>query len=262
MNRAASGESDFPQVGGALVVGGTGGLGREIVRRLAHNGVHVAFTYNSNRDAAVVLQAELVEQGAKVSAYQLDLMDQGSIKTAVESVAEAFGGLHTVVYAAGVPLYLSYISKIAAEDMLFHMQSDVMGFFHILQTSLPHVRAARGSYIACCSCGLDKWPIKDALSVVPKSGIAALVKGVAREEGHLGVRANVVGTGVMDAGITRSGRESGDIPESFITGAIKTTPLGRLGEAGDVAEAVLFLASQRARFITGQTLNVDGGWTA
>ena len=90
-----------------------------------------------------------------------------------------------------------------------------------------------------------------------QAGIAALVRGIAREEGRYAVRANVIGTGVIDAGITQAGLESGDVPQNFVDGAIQSTPLGRLGEADDIAEAVLFLASQRAKFITGQVLNVD-----
>ncbi|MEX1670535.1 SDR family NAD(P)-dependent oxidoreductase [Zhongshania guokunii] len=254
-------ESQFPASGTALVVGGTGGLGRAIVSRLIANGSAVAFTYHSNTAAADSLLAEHNDSGVAVSAYQMDLMDSASISHVVESVAAAGGGIHTLVYSAGAPLYLRYIGAIESDRMNFHLQSDVMGFFNLVQSSLPYIRELQGSYVACCSCGLEKWPIKDALSVVPKAGIAALVKGLAREEGRYGVRANVIGTGVIDAGITQAGLESGDVPQNFVSGAIQTTPLGRLGEADDIAEAVLFLASKRAKFITGQVLNVDGGWT-
>ncbi|WP_415240075.1 SDR family NAD(P)-dependent oxidoreductase [Zhongshania aliphaticivorans] len=251
----------FPLVGVALVVGGTGGLGRAIVAKLAANGSSVAFTYNTNSTAAAALEAEHAGGDYSVKAYQMDLMDSAAISSVVESIAESHGGIHTVVYSAGAPLYLRYIGAIEPERMNFHLQSDVMGFFNVVQNTLPHMRALKGAYVACCSCGLDKWPVKDALSVVPKAGIAALVRGIAREEGRYAVRANVIGTGVIDAGITQAGLESGDVPQNFVDGAIQSTPLGRLGEADDIAEAVLFLASQRAKFITGQVLNVDGGWT-
>src|SRR3546814_14561499 len=122
-----------------------------------------------------------------------------------------------------------------------------MGFFKVVQATLPHVRDAKGAYVACCSCGGEKWPIKDALSVVPKSAVMAIARGIAREEGRFGVRANIVGTGVINAGVTISGVESGDVPESFITGAAQMTPLGRIGEADDVAEAEIGRASWRAR---------------
>jgi NAD(P)-dependent dehydrogenase (short-subunit alcohol dehydrogenase family) len=75
------------------------------------------------------------------------------------------------------------------------------------------------------------------------------------------VRANAIGTGVIDAGITHTGLASGDVPQNFLDGAVKTTPLGRIGDAQDIAEAVIYFASRRAKFVTGQLLNVDGGWS-
>lgn len=251
----------FPARGAALVIGGTGGLGQAIVRKLAAHGASVALSYHSRREPAELLAAECSGDGRTATAYQMDLMDRDAIIRVVKAVAETYGGIHTVVYAAGAALYLRYIGAIEAERMSYHLQSDVMGFFNVVQASLPHMREAKGAYVACCSCGIDKWPFKDALSVVPKAGVTALARGIAREEGRFGVRANVIGTGVINAGITLAGLESGDVPQNFITGAIQTTPLGRLGEADDIAEAVLYLASPRSKFVTGQVLNVDGGWT-
>lgn len=253
--------SDFPAEGAALVVGGTGGLGNGIVRALAAQGVQVAFTYNSRRDPASAMVAELEAAGAKLKAYQLNLLDRDSIVAAVDSAAADFNGLHTVIYAAGAELYLRYISLIEPDRMAHHVQSDVMGCFHVVQATLPHLRKTRGSYVVCCSSAMDKWAIKDALSAVPKSAVASIAKGIAREEGRFGIRANVVGTGVINAGMTVAGVASGDVPASFIEGAAQVTPLGRIGEAEDIAEAVLFLASRRAKFVTGQVLNVDGGWS-
>lgn len=248
----------FPKQGAALVIGGTGGLGQAIVPTLAENNTDVAFTYFGNRAAA----DELAAAGpGRIEAFRLDLGDRESIVAAVDAVVEAYGGIHSLVYAAGAPIYLKYIGQIEPNRMAHHLDSDVMGFFNIVQATLPHIRAARGSYVACCSCGVEKWPIKDALSVVPKTAVMAITKGIAREEGRFGVRANVVGTGVINAGITLAGITSGDVPESFVSGAVQMTPLGRLGEAQDIAEAVLYLASRRASFVTGQVLNVDGGWT-
>ena len=256
----SQGTADFPAHGAALVIGGTGGLGSTIVRGFAARGVNVAFTYHSRREPAVALADELSNDDCRLQAYSLDLMDRDSIVAAVAAAAADFGGIHTVVYAAGAALYLRYMGQIEPERMAYHVQSDVMGFFHVVQATLPHVREMKGSYVACCSSGLDKWPIKDALSIVPKSAVATITRGIAREEGRFGIRANIVGTGVINAGITLAGLASGDVPESFIKGAAEMTPLGRIGEGEDIAEAVLFLASHRAKFITGQNLNVDGGW--
>lgn len=251
----------FPKQGAALVIGGSGGLGSEIVRGFAARGVDVAFTYHSRREPALALAEELGDSDCRLQAYPLDLMERESILAAVDAAVSDFGGIHTVVYAAGAALYLRYMGLIEHERMAYHVQSDVMGYFHIVQATLPHIREAKGSYVACCSNGLEKWPIKDALSIVPKSAVSTMTRGIAREEGRFGVRANIVGTGVINAGITLAGLESGDVPESFIKGAKEVTPLGRIGEGEDIAEAVLFFASSAAKFVTGQILNVDGGWS-
>lgn len=261
MTEAANSKPLFPVEGCALVIGGSGGLGSAVVRRLAANGVNVALTYNSRRETADKLAQEVAQTGVRAEAFQIDLVNRDSIITAVDAAAASFGGIHTVVYAAGAVLYLRYLSQIEADRMAYHIDSDVMGYFNIVQATLPYVRSVKGSYVLCSSCGVEKWPIKDALSVVPKAAITALTKGIAREEGRFGVRANIVGTGVIDAGVTHTGLASGDVPQSFVDGAAQMTPLGRIGEADDIGEAVVFLASSKAKFITGQLLNVDGGWS-
>ncbi len=251
----------FPAEGGALVIGGSGGLGSVIVRTLSAYGSDVAFTYNTRRGPAEDLAKEIKSKGHVSAAFPISLTDRGSIIEAVEASASALKGIHTLVYAAGAVIYLRYMSQIEHERMAHHVDSDVMGYFNLIQAAMPHLRKTRGSVVACSTCGIERWPIKDALSVVPKAAVTALTIGVAREEGRFGVRANVVGTGVIDAGVTKTGLASGDVPENFIVGAIQTTPLGRIGDAADVAEAVAYFASSRAKFVTGQVLNVDGGWS-
>ncbi len=262
---AATSEADvssakFPS-GAALVVGGSGGLGAGIARRIAAYGSDVALTYNTRRERGEALASELRTDGRKAGAYAVDLTKQASVIALVEDVVREFGTLHTVVFAAGPAFALRYISQTDPATMEHHLASDIMGFFHITQAALPHLRKTRGSLVACCTCGFDRWPVKDAISVVPKSGVWAIARGVAREEGRFGVRANVIGTGVINAGSSVDGLANGNVPSNFIEDAAAATPLRRLGEADDIAEAVCFLASRQASFITGQLLNVDGGWS-
>jgi NAD(P)-dependent dehydrogenase (short-subunit alcohol dehydrogenase family) len=99
------------------------------------------------------------------------------------------------------------------------------------------------------------------LSVAPKGAIEALLRGIAREEGRNGVRANAVAVGVVDAGMFPKLVERGELSQQWIDAAIRNTPLRRFGKPQDIADAAVFLASSRARYITGQTLFVDGGYT-
>ncbi len=116
-----------------------------------------------------------------------------------------------------------------------------------------------GSYIAITSIGLSRWPTKDVLSVAPKAAIDALISGIAKEEGRNGVRANSIQLGIIEAGIFLRIKDTEYTPE-YVEAAKRNTALKRLGSAQDVANAVIFLASNKASYITGQCLYLDGGY--
>ena len=141
------------------------------------------------------------------------------------------------------------------------MDWDVNGFFHVIHAALPHLRDSQGSIVFVSSAGLKRFPPGDVLSVAPKGAIEALMRGIAREEGRYGVRANNVAVGVVDAGMFPKLVERGELTQEWIDAATRNTPLRRFGTPGEIADAAVFLASARARYITGQTLFVDGGYT-
>jgi NAD(P)-dependent dehydrogenase (short-subunit alcohol dehydrogenase family) len=114
--------------------------------------------------------------------------------------------------------------------------------------------------VSATSAGLARFPARDILSVAPKAAIEALVRGVAREEGRYGVRANCVALGVVEAGIFERLRQAELSPE-WVAQAQRNTPLQRFASAAEIAEAAVFLASSRASYITGHTLLVDGGYS-
>jgi 3-oxoacyl-[acyl-carrier protein] reductase len=247
--------TDFP-AGTALVAGGSGGIGRAICRRLAAAGSDVALTYRGNAAGAEAAAADVRAAGRAAQVHRLDLTDAA----AARALFERLGPVHTVVYAAGPAIRQPYISQIPADAWREAIDAEVHGFFHLVQAAIPALRATRGALVAVTSAGLLRYPARDALSVAPKAAITALAVGVAREEGRYGVRANCVALGVIEAGIFLRLRDDTFTP-AWLDAMRRNTALGRFGAAEEAAEAVTFLASARASYITGQTLAVDGGYS-
>ena len=257
---AVANQPAFPD-GVALVVGGSGGVGRAVATALAQAGTDVALTYRSNQEAGEEVVAEIEAAGGSASAHALDLTDVAATKDLAAMLATSRGGLHTVVNAAGAPIAQPYISQADPETFRGVIEGDLSGFFNLVHACLPHLRdQGGGSLVAITSAGLKRFPPGDILSVAPKAGIEALVRGIAREEGRYGVRANCVALGVIEAGMFLKLREA-ELDETWQEAAKANTPLRRFGTASEVADATVFLASARANYITGQTLMLDGGYT-
>jgi NAD(P)-dependent dehydrogenase (short-subunit alcohol dehydrogenase family) len=252
-------QPDFPP-GGAVVFGGSGGVGRAICVRLAEAGSDVALTYRSNAAVGEEVAASIRATGRRGEAHPVAAGDEGAMNALLEGAAARFGGVHTVVYAAGSDIPMRFVSEVSRSDWRDVMDADANGFFDLVRAALPHLRASRGSIVAVTSAGLYRFPSRDVLSVAPKAAIEALVRAIAKEEGRFGVRANAVALGVIEAGIFArlSGRELG---KDWIEAAHRNTPLRRFGTAGEVADAVRFLSSSRASYVTGQTLVLDGGYS-
>jgi NAD(P)-dependent dehydrogenase (short-subunit alcohol dehydrogenase family) len=251
---------DFSHRGGAaLVVGATGGIGQAIARMLAERGCRVALTFRANGDTAAALTAAI---GEPARAWQLDLTDETACARVVEEVAQAFGGIHTLCHAAGPHVPMVHLSRVSPSQFRSQMENDAIGFFNVLAPALPHLRASQGSIVAVTTAATDRIAIRDGLSLTPKGAVEALVRGIAAEEGRFGVRANIVGPGMLTDGMAQRLIDSGDLDDTALAAATKNIPMRRFGHADDIAEVVCFLASDRAGYISGQKVNVDGGYTA
>lgn len=244
--------------GTALVIGGSGGIGAAICHALAETGSNVVLSYHSNSSAADELVTDLKKKGVESLARQLNLTDIDSIKAIVAEAKARFGSIDSVVYAAGPPLEFLYVNEIEPSEWARVINTDVNGCFNLISAVLPTLRdQGYGAIVALTTAAFDRAPPRDILSAAPKAAIQMLIKGVAREEGRFGIRANCVGPGFIEAGLGLATIH--EHTQSYVDKMTKAIPLKRPGTAEDVADVVVFMLSDKARYVTGETICVAGG---
>jgi len=226
----------------ALVAGGAGGIGRAIVALLAAAGARVV-----SLDLAGAAPVEGAES------LDCDLRDATAIAAAVAAVADRWGRLDVVVHAAGVTRD-GVLWKLARADWDEVLAVNLTSAFDLLRAVAPRLRAARsGSVVLISSINGERGKFGQSNYAASKAGLIGLARSAARELGAAGVRVNVVAPGLIRTPMT-----AGLAPE-LVERAVAETALGHAGEPEDVAGAVLYLASDLSRHVTGQVLRVDGG---
>jgi NAD(P)-dependent dehydrogenase (short-subunit alcohol dehydrogenase family) len=246
------------QQGVTLVIGGSGGLGAAICTTLASLGSNIALTYRSRADAAKDLADQIRAVGREAHVTQVDIEDASAVQAMVDEVITKFGHIHSVVYAAGPPLEFLYINEIKPDEWARVINADVNGCFNVVAATLPHLRTRRaGNYVAIVTAAVDRSPPRDILSAAPKAAIQMFIRGVAREEGRSGIRANCVGPGYIEAGLGLSTVH--EHTADYVQRMVRAIPLRRPGKAQDIADVVAFLLSLKSSYITGVTIPVAGG---
>lgn len=244
--------------GATLVVGGTGGIGSAICTALAVAGSDIALTYRTKAESAETVARAVRAAGREAQVLQVDLTDPASITKATNDAIKRFGFLHSVVYASGPSFEYQYISEISPLEWARIITADVNGCFNLVAATLPHLRERKGgSYLAIITAAVDRAPPRDILSAAPKAAIEMLIRGIAREEGRNGIRANCLGPGYIEAGLGLA-TIHGDT-EDYVKKMVRAIPLQRAGKAEDVADVAVFLLSNMARYVTGVSIPVAGG---
>jgi len=179
----------------------------------------------------------------------------------VKEVLSDHRGIHTLVWAAG-PLVEQYaFVDTPEEDWKRAFEVETNGLFAMAKAIVPHMREqGGGSIVHLGSAGHLRWPPRDGLSVIPKAANESLIKGLAREEGEHGIRANSVLVGVIDAGMFHELMTKGAFPAGWEEETKKMLSIKRWGKPEEIGYAVSWLASNKAAYVTGQQINVSGGF--
>jgi NAD(P)-dependent dehydrogenase (short-subunit alcohol dehydrogenase family) len=239
----------------ALVTGAAGGLGAEICRALAANGAALALT-GRRREPLEALSRELREAGAAAVPYPLDVGDSEAVESCVADVERELGGLDVVVTAAAIDTGWAPAAELDLATWNETIQINLNGTYYICRAVLPRMVASGGGSIITVTsvAGYKAWP-QDAAYNASKAGVDLLTKTIAVEYAPHNIRANAVAPGVIDAGLTDVVIDPGEREE-----LIAMHPMGRMGTTKEVAEAVVWLASDASSFTTGSVLRVDGGF--
>ncbi len=237
-----------------LITGASRGIGAAAARLFAQEGWSVAVHYNASRAAAEQLAVELSGLGVKAVPIQADVADPEQAERLVRETEGALGPLDAVICNAGVALPQQLLTDTTADQWRRLMSVDLDGMFHTIRAAVPGlVRQKRGAIVTVSS----MWGITGGSCETPysaaKAGVIGLTRALAKELGPSGIRVNCVAPGVIDTAM------NGHLTPKDLAALGEETPLCRIGQPVEVAQAIYFLASERASFITGQVLRVDGG---
>jgi 3-oxoacyl-[acyl-carrier protein] reductase len=237
----------------ALVTGGSRGIGRAVALSLAESGADVALTYASNEAAAKEVVAEIEKKGGKGQAILLDVTDPAATKKVIDELAKQKGGLHILVAKAGIAID-GLLMRMKDDDLDKLFRTNVFGAYYAARSSVfPMMKSRYGRLIFLGSVVGDMGNAGQSAYAGTKSALEGIAKSVARELASRNITANVVAPGFIETDMTTK------IPEEARKALLASIPLGEIGKPEDIAAAVTFLASEQGRYITGQTIHVNGG---
>ncbi|MEU6140618.1 glucose 1-dehydrogenase [Streptomyces sp. NPDC047081] len=241
----------------AWVTGAGKGLGRAIAVALFQAGADVAVTARTAADLES-LEAELAGHGGKVLVLPASVADSDAVRTTVERITGATGRLDAVVNCAGISPHFTRSEFVTDEDFGRVLDINLQGTFYCCrEAGKVMLEQGSGSIVNVSSVHARTGFERIAAYAASKGGVEALTKALAVEWADRGVRVNSLAPGYF-----RTDLSSGLLDSRWGERIVRSTPLGRVGDAGELGGAAVFLASDASRYVTGTTVTVDGGWTA
>jgi 3-oxoacyl-[acyl-carrier protein] reductase len=237
----------------AIVTGGSRGIGRSIVVALCREGADCAFTYTKNSDAAESLAQEVRRIGRRAMPFQVDVRDFEGTKTFVESVKKELGSIDILVNNAGITRDKS-LMMMSREDWSDVIDTDLTGVFNTTRACIITFLKQKSGNIVNISSVSGIHPLPGQVNyAAAKAGVIGFTKSLAREVASYNIRVNAVAPGFVETDMT------GSFGEKQREKAMAMVPLNRFGTEEEVAQTVFFLVSDASQYITGQTIQIDGG---
>ncbi|HWV37604.1 MAG TPA: 3-oxoacyl-[acyl-carrier-protein] reductase [Vulgatibacter sp.] len=237
----------------ALVTGGSRGIGRAISLALGKGGATVVVNYAGNEAAALETCGLVEAAGGRAEARRFDVGDPTACQAAIDEIVSAHGGLHVLVNNAGIAID-ALLMRLKDADLERQLDVNLKAAFFLCRAAArPMMKQRGGAIVNLTSVVGEMGNAGQTAYAAAKAGLVGFTKSLARELASRGVRANLVSPGFIDTDMTR------DLPAEVRARMLEAIPLGRLGTADEVADAVAWLASDRSAYVTGELIRVNGG---
>lgn len=236
-----------------LVTGASRGIGAEIARQFGKTGYNVAINYNKSENSAINLKNDIIKNGGNAEAFKADVSNYTAVKNMIESVYNTYGFIDVLVNNAGIAQQMLF-TDITPDIWANMINTNLTSVYNCCNAVLPKmIKEHKGSIINIASMWGETGGSCEVHYSATKAGVIGLTKALAKEVGLSGIRVNCVSPGVIMTDMMSS------FSQDTLNELKEETPLNKLGSSTDVANAVLFLADEKAEFITGQVLSVNGG---